>query len=90
MEWVAMQLAQKKTGVQFKALDQTLQMHNRETGAKQALSYRCQDMDRIIPSLMGVSKVRLGFDWAFGGSSGVVGFYGAFVKFLGNASKWVL
>lgn len=52
-----LQLTQKKTALQFKTLDQTLQTFNKETGQKQALSYRCADIDRIVPSLMGVSKV---------------------------------
>ena len=52
-----LQLTQKKTNLQFKALDQTLQTINRDTNQKEALSYRCADMDRIVPSLMGVSKV---------------------------------
>ena len=53
-----LQLMQKKTNLQFKTLDQTLQTFNKETGQKQALSYRCADIDRIVPSLMGVSKVQ--------------------------------
>ena len=53
-----MQLTQKKTALQFKALDQTLQTHDKD-GVKQALSYRCADIDRIVPGLMGVSKVSL-------------------------------
>lgn len=36
-----------------------MQTHNQDTGQKEALSYRCQDMDRIVPQLMGVSKVPL-------------------------------
>ncbi|KAA6427219.1 MAG: DNA repair Rad50 [Trebouxia sp. A1-2] len=52
-------LTQKKTALQFKTLDQTLQTFNRDTGQKQALSYRCADIDRIVPSLMGVSKAIL-------------------------------
>ena len=52
-----LQLTQKKTTLQFKALDQTLQTINRENNQKEALTYRCADMDRIVPSLMGVSKV---------------------------------
>lgn len=31
-------------------------MYNKDTGAKEALSYRCADIDRMVPSLMGVSK----------------------------------
>lgn len=34
-----------------------LQTYNKDTGAKQAITYRCADMDRMVPSLMGVSKV---------------------------------
>ena len=56
-----LQLTQKKTTLQFKALDQTLQTVNRESGQKEALTYRCADMDRIVPSLMGVSKVSCHF-----------------------------
>ena len=52
-----MQLTQKKTTLQFKAIDQVVQTFNKETGQKEALSYRCQDMDRIVPTMMGVSKV---------------------------------
>ena len=51
------QLSQKKTALQFKALDQTLQTFNKDTGQKVAVSYRCADLDRIVPTLMGVSKV---------------------------------
>ena len=53
-----MQLTQKKLALQYKALDNTLQTYNRETGVKEALSYRCADIDRHIPMLMGVSQVR--------------------------------
>ena len=52
------QLTQKKSALQFKTLDSVLQTYNRDTGAKQAITYRCADMDRMVPSLMGVSKVR--------------------------------
>lgn len=34
-----------------------LQTYNQETGAKEAISYRCADIDRLVPQLMGVSKV---------------------------------
>ncbi len=46
--------------MQFKSLDATLQTTNRETGQKQAITYRCADIDKMVPSLMGVSKVRGG------------------------------
>ena len=42
--------------MEFKALDQVLQTFNKETHEKEAITYRCADMDRIVPSLMGVSK----------------------------------
>ena len=50
------QLTQKKTALQFKALDQTLQTHDKD-GVKQALSYRCADIGRVVPGLMGGCKV---------------------------------
>jgi DNA repair protein RAD50 len=53
------QLTQKKTNMQFKALDNTLQTYDRVTGAAQALSYRCADIDHLVPSLMGVTKAIL-------------------------------
>ncbi len=34
-------------------------MYNKDTGAKEALSYRCADIDRMVPSLMGVSKASI-------------------------------
>jgi len=52
------QLTQKKAALQFKALDQVLQSFNKDTNVKEALSYRCADLDRIVPTLMGVSKAR--------------------------------
>ena len=39
-------------------MDQTLTTHDRATGRNGATSYRCADMDRIVPSLIGVSKAR--------------------------------
>ncbi|GBF92537.1 DNA repair protein [Raphidocelis subcapitata] len=53
------QLSQKKAGLQFKTLDSVLQTYNKDTGAKQAITYRCADMDRMVPGLMGVSKAIL-------------------------------
>ena len=52
-----LQLTQKKLQLQYKTLDQILQTHNKATGQKEAISYRCADMDRVVPNLMGVSKV---------------------------------
>ena len=42
--------AQKKSSVQFKALDNVIQTVNRETGQREALSYRCADIDRCVSS----------------------------------------
>lgn len=53
------QLTQKKTNMQFKTLDSTLQTINKETNAKEAVTYRCADIDKMVPSLMGVSKAVL-------------------------------
>jgi DNA repair protein RAD50 len=54
-----LQLTQKKASLQFKALDNTLQTVNPVTGQAEALSYRCADIDKVVPSLMGVSKAVL-------------------------------
>jgi DNA repair protein RAD50 len=53
------QLTQKKATMTFKTLDSTLQTINKDTGQKQALTYRCADIDKLVPSLMGVSKAVL-------------------------------
>jgi hypothetical protein len=41
-----LQLTQKKSSLQFKALDNTLQTVDRRTGERQSLPYRCADMDK--------------------------------------------
>ena len=51
------QVTQKKNKLEYKALDQTIQTINRDTMEKEAVGHRCVDMDRIVPQLMGVSKV---------------------------------
>lgn len=53
------QLTQKASKMEFKALESVLQTINPHTGEKVCLSYRCADMDREIPALMGVSKAIL-------------------------------
>uniref|UniRef100_A0A7S3VU85 DNA repair protein RAD50 n=1 Tax=Dunaliella tertiolecta TaxID=3047 RepID=A0A7S3VU85_DUNTE len=53
------QLIEKKTTRQFKTLDSTLQTVDPVTGVKQAVTYRCLDIDKMVPSLMGVSKAVL-------------------------------
>ena len=51
------QLLMQLAAPQFKALDQVLQTYHKETGQKEAISYKCIDIDRMVPQLMGVSKV---------------------------------
>lgn len=53
------QLTQKASKMEFKAIESVLQTINPHTGEKVCLSYRCADMDREIPALMGVSKAIL-------------------------------
>uniref|UniRef100_A0A0D3F5E1 DNA repair protein RAD50 n=1 Tax=Oryza barthii TaxID=65489 RepID=A0A0D3F5E1_9ORYZ len=53
------QLSQKASKMEFKAIESVLQTINPHTGEKVCLSYRCADMDREIPALMGVSKAIL-------------------------------
>lgn len=53
------QLTQKKATMQYKALDNTLQTVNKTTGQQEALSYRCADIDKVVPAMMGVSKAVL-------------------------------
>lgn len=53
------QLTQKASKMEYKALESVLQTINPHTGEKVCLSYRCADMDREIPALMGVSKAIL-------------------------------
>lgn len=36
---------------------QVMQTFNKATGEKEAISFRCADMDRQVPHVMGVSKV---------------------------------
>uniref|UniRef100_A0A383V2M5 Rad50/SbcC-type AAA domain-containing protein n=1 Tax=Tetradesmus obliquus TaxID=3088 RepID=A0A383V2M5_TETOB len=53
------QNVQKKATLQFKTLDATLQTYNKDTHAKEAVTYRCADINAMVPSLMGVSKAVL-------------------------------
>nr|CAB3446633.1 unnamed protein product [Digitaria exilis] len=53
------QLTQKASKMEFKAIESVLQTINPHSGEKVCLSYRCADMDREIPALMGVSKAVL-------------------------------
>ncbi|KAF8686169.1 hypothetical protein HU200_043642 [Digitaria exilis] len=53
------QLTQKASKMEFKAIESVLQTINPHSVQKVCLSYRCADMDREIPALMGVSKAVL-------------------------------
>jgi len=53
------QLTQKKVKVEYKTLDGTIQTIDHITKEKTAVNYRCIDMDRTVPMLMGVSKAIL-------------------------------
>ncbi|GLC38034.1 DNA repair protein rad50 [Pleodorina starrii] len=53
------QLTQKKTALQFKSLDAVLSCRNKNTGQRESVTYRCADLDRMVPTLMGVSKAVL-------------------------------
>jgi hypothetical protein len=53
--------------MQFKALDNVLQTINRESGQKEALSYRCADIDRC--AYVHQSWVLVGVGWG-GGACG--------------------
>ncbi|CAI5958714.1 unnamed protein product [Closterium sp. NIES-64] len=46
-------LTQKTSKMEFKAIESVLQTINSTTGERVSLSYRCADMDREIPLLMG-------------------------------------
>ncbi|GMI04065.1 hypothetical protein TrLO_g15735 [Triparma laevis f. longispina] len=51
----SMEVIQKKSTMQFKALDGVLRSTN-AAGEKISLSHKCSELDRQIPSLIGVSK----------------------------------
>ncbi|MED6186718.1 DNA repair protein rad50 [Stylosanthes scabra] len=53
------QLTQKASKMEYKAIESVLQTINPHNGEKVCLSYRCADMDKEIPALMGVSKAIL-------------------------------
>lgn len=52
------QLTQKGKKLEFKQLESALQTRD-EKGEIQSHSYRCSDMDKLVPELMGVSKAIL-------------------------------
>jgi len=53
------QLKQTARGAQFKSLDASILTKNKVTGKPESISYKCAEVDRLLPSLMGVSKAVL-------------------------------
>ena len=51
-------LTQKATKMEYKAFEAALQTVD-SSGAKQSLSYKCADLNRLVPELMGVSPAVL-------------------------------
>jgi len=51
-----MEVTQKKSSQTFKALDGTIRMVDPNTGERVVMSHKCTELDKTIPSLMGVSK----------------------------------
>lgn len=52
----SMELAQKKATATFKQLDGVLRMRDPQTDERVSLSHKCSELDRHLPSLLGVSK----------------------------------
>lgn len=52
----AFQLTKQKTKKTFKSLDGTISTKDPDTGANQAVSKKCADMDKLVPFMMGVSR----------------------------------
>ena len=73
---MCVQSVQRRTGQpQFKSLDAVLQSYNKTTNEKQALTYKCADINTAVPALMGVNKVGEGVG-SGGGGLGWMGYCG--------------
>jgi DNA repair protein RAD50 len=57
----SMELVQKKTTMTFKQLDGVIRTMDSETGERVSLSHKCGELDKQIPSLLGVSKAILDY-----------------------------
>jgi DNA repair protein RAD50 len=57
----SMELVQKKTTMTFKQLDGVIRTMDSETGERVSLSHKCSELDKQIPSLLGVSKAILDY-----------------------------
>jgi DNA repair protein RAD50 len=54
-----MEVSQKKSTLTFKQLDGVLRMMDEETGQRVSLSHKCSELDKQLPSLLGVSRAIL-------------------------------
>ena len=54
-----MEVTQKKSTATFKQLDGALRTHDTSTGQRVTLSHKCSELDKQIPTLLGVSKAIL-------------------------------
>jgi DNA repair protein RAD50 len=55
----SMEVTQKKGSLAFKQLDGVLRMMDQDTGQRVSLSHKCSELDKQLPSLLGVSKAIL-------------------------------
>jgi DNA repair protein RAD50 len=55
----SMKVTQNKGSLAFKQLDGVLRMMDQETGQRVSLSHKCSELDKQLPSLLGVSKAIL-------------------------------
>lgn len=55
----SMEVTQKKSTMSFKALDGILRTHDTTTGERVSMSHKCTELDRQIPTMLGVSKAVL-------------------------------
>jgi len=54
-----MEVSQKKTTASFKQLDGALRTFDVTTGKKVTLSHKCGELDKQLPTLLGISKAIL-------------------------------
>lgn len=55
----SMEVTQKKTKATFKQLDGVIRTTDPDTGKRVALSHKCSELDKEVPTLFGVSKAIL-------------------------------
>lgn len=57
----SMELTKKKASLTFKALDGVLRTMDKKTGERVSVSQKCSELDKQIPSLLGVSRAVLDY-----------------------------